>query len=118
MFFEKNIPPTSLFKKAIVRKQMIYLHKACNSPSSVSAPCVARLPHDALEKKMDKLHKEALQVTKELVAKFIETRTISPSNFPELFPMVYGVVLKTLDASEDETNPSSRDNNIHGGGNN
>ncbi len=52
---------------------------------------------------MDKLNKEALQVTKELVAKFIETRTISPSNFAELFPMVYGVVIKTLSASEDET---------------
>ncbi len=45
---------------------------------------------------MDKLQKEALQVAKELVAKFIETRTISPSNFAETFPAVYKVVLETI----------------------
>ncbi len=45
---------------------------------------------------MDKLQKEALQVSKELVAKFIETRTISPSNFAETFPAVYKVVLETI----------------------
>ncbi len=61
---------------------------------------------------MDKLNKEALQVTKELVAKFIETRTISPSNFAELFPMVYGVILKTLSStskvSTDSTDGTAR----------
>ncbi len=45
---------------------------------------------------MEKLHKEALQVAKELVAKFIETRTISPNNFAETFPAIYQVVLKTI----------------------
>ncbi len=45
---------------------------------------------------MDKLQKEALQVAKELVAKFIETRSISPSNFAETFPAVYQVVLETI----------------------
>ncbi len=45
---------------------------------------------------MDKLQKEALQVAKELVAKFIETRSISPSNFAETFPAVYKVVLATI----------------------
>ncbi len=45
---------------------------------------------------MEKLQKEALQVTKELVAKFIETRTISPNNFGETFPAIYQVVLKTI----------------------
>ena len=45
---------------------------------------------------MDKLQKEALQVAKELVAKFIETRTISPSNFADTFPAVYKVVLNTI----------------------
>ncbi len=45
---------------------------------------------------MEKLQKEALQVAKELVAKFIETRTISPSNFAETFPAVYKVVLETI----------------------
>lgn len=45
---------------------------------------------------MDKERKEALQVTKELVAKFIETRTISPNNFAELFPAIYTVVYTTI----------------------
>ncbi len=49
---------------------------------------------------MDRLHKEALQVAKELVAKFIETRTISPTNFAETFPAVYNVVLSTIQAQE------------------
>ena len=33
---------------------------------------------------MDKDSKEALQVAKELTAKFIETRTVSPGNFAEV----------------------------------
>ena len=45
---------------------------------------------------MDKDSKEALQVTKELVAKFIETRNISPGNFAEVFPAIYQVVLTTI----------------------
>ncbi len=57
---------------------------------------------------MDKLQKEALQVAKELVAKFIETRTISPSNFAETFPAVYKVVLETI------RHNTSTDNGQHG----
>lgn len=45
---------------------------------------------------MDKINKEAIQVTKEIVIKFIETQRISPTNFAELFPAVYEVVLKTI----------------------
>lgn len=41
---------------------------------------------------MDKENREALMVAKELAAKFIETRTVSPNNFEEVFPMVYRVV--------------------------
>jgi aspartate oxidase len=41
---------------------------------------------------MDKVQKEILQVAKELTAKFIETRTVSPNNFAEVFPMIYRVV--------------------------
>ena len=37
---------------------------------------------------MEKLHKEALQVTKEIVVKFIESGRISPANFHEIFPSV------------------------------
>jgi hypothetical protein len=45
---------------------------------------------------MEKNAKEALQVTKEIVVKFIETGRISPANFAEIFPGVYQVVLQTI----------------------
>ncbi len=45
---------------------------------------------------MDRVHKETLQVTKEIVVKFIETGRVSPSNFGEIFPAVYAVVRQTL----------------------
>lgn len=45
---------------------------------------------------MDKVHKETLQVTKEIVVKFIETGRVSPANFAEIFPSVYTVVRRTL----------------------
>ncbi|MDR1776820.1 MAG: hypothetical protein LBR31_03185 [Desulfovibrio sp.] len=41
---------------------------------------------------MDKTRKEILQTAKELTAKFIETRTVSPNNFAEVFPMIFRVV--------------------------
>lgn len=45
---------------------------------------------------MDKDGREALQVAKELTCKFIETRTVSPGNFAEVFPVVYDVVARTI----------------------
>ncbi len=45
---------------------------------------------------MDKDQKEALLVAKELVAKFIEARTVSPGNFAEIFPAVFRVVYKSI----------------------
>ena len=45
---------------------------------------------------MDKAQKEALQVAKEMLAKFIETRTVSPHSFADVFPAVYKVVYDTL----------------------
>lgn len=45
---------------------------------------------------MDKDSKEALQVAKELTCKFIETRTVSPGNFAEVFPLIYSVVAATI----------------------
>lgn len=45
---------------------------------------------------MDKDSREALQVAKELTAKFIETRTVSPGNFAEVFPEVYRVVREAI----------------------
>ena len=45
---------------------------------------------------MDKTQKEALQVAKEMMAKFIETRTVSPNTFADVFPAVYKVIYDTL----------------------
>ena len=45
---------------------------------------------------MDKTQKEALQVAKEMLAKFIETRTVSPNTFADVFPTVYNVIYNTL----------------------
>lgn len=45
---------------------------------------------------MEKDAKEALQVAKEIMVKFIETGRISPTNFAEVFPAVYQVVLETI----------------------
>ncbi|MBQ9406675.1 MAG: hypothetical protein IJU37_08090 [Desulfovibrio sp.] len=52
---------------------------------------------------MDKDSKEALQVAKELTAKFIETRTVSPGNFAEVFPAVYKVVREAIDAETENS---------------
>ncbi|MDY0260469.1 MULTISPECIES: hypothetical protein [unclassified Desulfovibrio] len=53
---------------------------------------------------MDKDRKEALQVAKELTAKFIETRTVSPGNFAEVFPSVYRVVCAAIGVDADQDN--------------
>lgn len=45
---------------------------------------------------MDKEYKEIRQITKEIVVKFIEMGKITPSSFPQLFPVIYGVVEQTL----------------------
>lgn len=50
---------------------------------------------------MEKAQKEALQVTKEIIVKFIETQRISPSNFAEIFPDVYAVVCKAIREEKD-----------------
>lgn len=47
---------------------------------------------------MEKKAKEALQVTKEIVVKFIESGRVSPTNFSEIFPAVYRTVLTTITA--------------------
>ena len=45
---------------------------------------------------MDKFKKEALQVTKEIVVKFIEAGRTSPANFDQIFPQIYVTVLQTI----------------------
>ncbi len=55
---------------------------------------------------MEKDAKEALQVTKEIVVKFIETGRVSPANVAEVFPLVYAVVLETI-APDSPVSPRS-----------
>ncbi len=63
---------------------------------------------------MEKLDKEALQVSKEIVVKFIEAGRVSPSNFAEVFPAVHRVVRETLlDSPASALSPEPS-----GGGNN
>jgi hypothetical protein len=45
---------------------------------------------------MDQLQKQALQVAKEIVVKFIEVGRISPSNFSEYFEPIYDDVYRTV----------------------
>ena len=51
---------------------------------------------------MGKEHRDAVQVTKEIVIKFIEIQRISPANFPEIFPAIYQVVQRTIAESADD----------------
>ncbi|MDR1125823.1 MAG: YckD family protein [Deltaproteobacteria bacterium] len=55
---------------------------------------------------MDKAHKDVLQITKEIVVKFVEVGRITPANFAESFPAIYAVVRETL-AGGPETTPAS-----------
>ncbi len=48
------------------------------------------------EENIQKLNKEALQVSKEIAVKFIETQKISPTNFAQIFPGIHKVVLETI----------------------
>ena len=50
---------------------------------------------------MDKIQKQALQVAKEIVVKFIETGRISPTNFNEHFGAIYRDVLEVVRGAED-----------------
>ncbi len=45
---------------------------------------------------MDKRENMALQVTKEIVVKFVETGRISPGNFTEHFGPIYAEVLRVI----------------------
>ena len=56
---------------------------------------------------MEKLHKEALQVSKEILVKFIESGRVSPAGFAEVFPAVYKVVCDTLVEAGAMASPSA-----------
>ncbi|WP_018124518.1 hypothetical protein [Desulfovibrio oxyclinae] len=45
---------------------------------------------------MDKADKQALQVAKEVIIKFIEVGRISPTNFGEHFKTIYSDVVTTI----------------------
>lgn len=42
------------------------------------------------------IQKDVLQITKEIVVKFVEVGRITPANFAESFPAIYAVVRDTL----------------------
>jgi hypothetical protein len=46
---------------------------------------------------VDKTTLQALQITKEIVVKFVETGRISPGNFAEHFGPIYREVLRTIE---------------------
>jgi hypothetical protein len=48
------------------------------------------------EDQVDQREKLALQVTKEIIVKFIEIGRISPGNFPEFFSAIYREILGTI----------------------
>ncbi|MDR2077031.1 MAG: hypothetical protein LBP61_08925 [Desulfovibrio sp.] len=50
---------------------------------------------------MDKDARDVLQVTKEIIIKFIELHRVSPANFGEIFPQVHRVVRKTVASSSE-----------------
>lgn len=54
---------------------------------------------------MHKEKKEAIQVTKEIMVKFIEMGKVSPTSFSQVFPAVYQVVLQTLDPIGEHRHP-------------
>ncbi|WP_291326014.1 hypothetical protein [Desulfovibrio sp. UCD-KL4C] len=49
---------------------------------------------------MDKIEKQALQVTKEIIVKFIEVGRISPSNFSDIFSSIYADVIASVRAQQ------------------
>jgi hypothetical protein len=58
-----------------------------------------------------KIQKQALQVTKEIIVKFIEVGRISPNNFDQFFAPIYQEVLRTIESSpslspDNETTPA------------
>lgn len=50
---------------------------------------------------MEKYQKQAMQVAKEVVIKFIEVGRISPTNFGEHFKTIYDDVLRTVSHGEE-----------------
>jgi hypothetical protein len=58
---------------------------------------------------MDKTQKQALQVAKEIIVKFIEIGRISPNNFDQFFAPVYREVLRTITEAPPRPEPSGNE---------
>jgi hypothetical protein len=58
------------------------------------------------EKGVEKEQKQALQVAKEIVVKFIEVGRVTPTNFAEIFPQVYLEVLRAVELGESKPLPA------------
>jgi hypothetical protein len=54
---------------------------------------------------MEKLQKEILQITKEIVVKFVEVGRVTPANFADVFPSVYAVVLEAVGTEKQPDEP-------------
>lgn len=54
---------------------------------------------------MDSERKQALQVAKEVVIKFIEVGRISPANFAENFALIHNEVLRVITKTDDSEEP-------------
>lgn len=57
---------------------------------------------------MDKFQQLVLQMTKEIVVKFIEVGRISPANFAEHFAPIYNDILHTVVTDK----PEGKDNSV------
>ncbi len=59
---------------------------------------------------MDQAEKQAVQVTKEIVVKFIEVGRISPGNFHEFFSPIYKEVLDTIRSRQEKNVLNQKEN--------
>ncbi len=57
---------------------------------------------------MESLEKQALQVAKEIVVKFIEVGRISPANFAEHFAEIYCEILNTVGGGDVCSRPKAQ----------
>ncbi|MFP5257785.1 MAG: hypothetical protein ACLGQH_02060 [Acidobacteriota bacterium] len=64
---------------------------------------------------MEKRENLALQVTKEIVVKFVETGRISPGNFTEHFGPIYEEVLRVISRVPDVAAPEAGTATAKGG---
>jgi len=74
----------------------------CSFVPCWSNPFPGRAVFSLIKDTMDKTEQQALQVTKEIMVKFIEVGRVSPTNFPEHFATIYDEVLQTVISKRDD----------------